>query len=101
MSVAGETSTLLDAKIVRRPGKAGAIVFGAALLGGALYAGWHLVSDLSRIRASSWFDSVGRVGSLRSQLRDSFPNSERGARKTPTVRLPITGMKIFDKVFST
>jgi inorganic phosphate transporter, PiT family len=43
----------LDAKITRTPGKVGALVFGLALVIGAIYAGSHLLSDLQHSEATS------------------------------------------------
>lgn len=51
--MATATSALLDSKISRAPGRLGTLVFGAALVIGAVYAGWHLVSDLSHAPVSS------------------------------------------------
>ena len=45
--------SLLDSKITKTPGRAGAVVFGAALVGGFVYAGSKLVSDLSTVHISS------------------------------------------------
>jgi PiT family inorganic phosphate transporter len=41
-----KTKSALDAKITRTPGKVGALIFGLALLIGAIYAGSHLLADL-------------------------------------------------------
>ncbi len=38
----------LDAKITRKPGKIGALLFGVALIVGAIYSGSHLLSDLEK-----------------------------------------------------
>jgi PiT family inorganic phosphate transporter len=51
--VPGRSASLLDSKIKRTPGRAGAIVFGVALLGGGIYAGSKLISDLEQIHISS------------------------------------------------
>ena len=45
--------TLLDSKIKNNPGRIGTIIFGVVLVIGAIYAGWHLVSDLSKVHTSS------------------------------------------------
>src|ERR1700685_440170 len=45
--------SLLDSKIKRTPGRVGAVVFGLALIAGGIYAGSHLLSDLSQVRVSS------------------------------------------------
>ncbi len=50
--------TLLESKITRRPGRAAAAVFAAVILAGAMYAGWHLVRDLSRVRTTAAFEYV-------------------------------------------
>lgn len=47
------SGTLLDAKIKRTPGRAGPVVFGVALIAGTIYAGSHLISDVSHVRVSS------------------------------------------------
>jgi inorganic phosphate transporter, PiT family len=47
------TGTLLDSKIKRTPGKIGAVVFGLALIVGGIYAGSHLLADLSQVHISS------------------------------------------------
>jgi inorganic phosphate transporter, PiT family len=46
-------SSLLDSKITKTPGRVGTVVFGAALVIGAIYAGWHLLQDLSQVHTSS------------------------------------------------
>src|SRR5579883_2171948 len=46
-------ASLLDSKINVNPGRWGALVFGLALIAGAIYAGWSLVSDLSQAPVSS------------------------------------------------
>lgn len=47
------SGTLLDSKIKHTPGRLGAIIFGLALIVGGIYAGSHLLSDLSHVRVSS------------------------------------------------
>jgi PiT family inorganic phosphate transporter len=47
-------TTALDAKISRTPGKIGIIGFGIVLVGGVIYAGHQLLSDLSTVHAGSW-----------------------------------------------
>jgi inorganic phosphate transporter, PiT family len=44
---------LLDAKMSRKPGRLGTILFSGALAAGSIYAGSHLISDLSRIHLDS------------------------------------------------
>jgi len=46
-------TTALDAKIGAGPGKIGMLVFGVALIVGLIYAGAHLLSDLSQMHATS------------------------------------------------
>src|SRR5947209_19796475 len=46
-------SSLLDSKITKTPGRVGTLVFGAALVIGAIYAGWHLLQDLSQVHTGS------------------------------------------------
>jgi PiT family inorganic phosphate transporter len=53
MATAVISPTILDSKIKSRPGRAGTLIFGAILIIGAIYAGWHLVSDLSGVHPSS------------------------------------------------
>lgn len=47
------SGAMLDSKIKRTPGRAGAIIFGLALLGGAIYSGSRLVSDLAQVQVTS------------------------------------------------
>jgi len=47
------TSTALEAKMSSKPGKIGVLIFGLALVVGFIYAGSHLISDLSDIHSSS------------------------------------------------
>ncbi len=49
----GKPPSLLDSKIRRTPGRVGAVVFGLALLGGTIYAGSKLVSDLAQVQITS------------------------------------------------
>jgi inorganic phosphate transporter, PiT family len=46
-------STVLDTKLRRSPGKIGMIVFGVVLIIGFVYAGWHLLRDLSTMHSTS------------------------------------------------
>lgn len=46
-------STLLDQKMKRNPGRMGVLVFGIALIVGAIYAGSSLVRDLSHVHTNS------------------------------------------------
>src|SRR5580704_1071334 len=46
-------TTALDAKIGAGPGRIGMLVFGVALIVGLIYAGGHLLSDLSQMHATS------------------------------------------------
>src|ERR1700735_2075987 len=46
-------TTALDAKIGAGPGRIGMLVFGVALVIGLIYAGGHLLSDLSQMHATS------------------------------------------------
>jgi len=52
MATAAATS-VLDSKITRSPGKLGMIGFGIVLIVGVIYAGYHLLSDLSNVHATS------------------------------------------------
>jgi inorganic phosphate transporter, PiT family len=51
--MATATAPLLDSKLSKSPGKIGMFVFGIALLVGGIYAGSHLMSDLSDVHSSS------------------------------------------------
>jgi len=51
--MATATAPLLESKLSKSPGKVGVFVFGIALLVGAVYAGSHLLSDLSTVRSGS------------------------------------------------
>jgi inorganic phosphate transporter, PiT family len=51
--MATASSTVLDAKISRNPGKIGMIVFGIVLIIGFAYAGSHLLGDLSTMHSES------------------------------------------------
>jgi PiT family inorganic phosphate transporter len=51
--MATASSTVLDAKLARSPGKIGMIVFGIVLVIGFAYAGSHLLGDLSTIHGGS------------------------------------------------
>lgn len=46
-------ASLLDSKINVKPGRLGTLVFGLALSGGVIYAGWSLISDLAQAPANS------------------------------------------------
>src|SRR3984885_6454830 len=46
-------STVLDSKLSRSPGKIGMLIFGAILVVGVVYAGGHLLHDLSGIHSGS------------------------------------------------
>ena len=52
-SLQGRSTSILDSKIKKTPGKVGAFVFGLALVGGAIYVGSQLLSDLSQVHPSS------------------------------------------------
>ncbi|HTR24977.1 MAG TPA: inorganic phosphate transporter [Terriglobales bacterium] len=49
MATAQAATSVLDAKMSRSPGKLGMIGFGIVVLIGFIYAGYHLLSDLSTI----------------------------------------------------
>jgi inorganic phosphate transporter, PiT family len=51
--MATASSSVLDAKLSRSPGKIGMLIFGAILAVGIAYAGSHLLSDLSTIHNES------------------------------------------------
>ncbi len=52
--MATATTSVLDGKINRTPGKIGMIGFGIVLIIGVVYAGSHLLSDLSTVHSGSW-----------------------------------------------
>ena len=47
------TAPALEAKLAKRTGRTGPIVFAIALLLGTVYAGWHLLRDLSGVKLPS------------------------------------------------
>src|SRR5579863_10104160 len=51
--MATRSTTVLDQKIGAGPGKIGMLVFGVALVIGLIYAGGHLLSDLSQMHTTS------------------------------------------------
>src|SRR6201993_3989150 len=51
--MATATSTVLDAKMSRTPGKLGMIIFGIVLIIGFAYAGSHLLNDLAPMQSES------------------------------------------------
>jgi len=51
--MASAAPTVLDAKLSRSPGKIGMLVFGAILIVGVIYAGSHLIGDLSTVHNGS------------------------------------------------
>jgi PiT family inorganic phosphate transporter len=52
--MATATSSVLDQKLSRSPGKIGMIIFGIVLIIGVVYAGSSLLHDLSFVHSSSW-----------------------------------------------
>jgi len=55
VTAATTAPSLLDAKMSKAPGRIGMLVFGVALVVGVIYAGAHLISDLSVVRTTSIF----------------------------------------------
>jgi inorganic phosphate transporter, PiT family len=51
--MATASSTVLDAKLSRSPGKIGMLIFGAILTVGVIYSGYHLLTDLSAMHSES------------------------------------------------
>lgn len=51
--VTAPSSALLDSKITKKPGRIGAMVFGLALVAGAIYSASHLIADLSQVHTAS------------------------------------------------
>ena len=54
--MAGARVTVLDSKITRKPGRLSIAVFSGVLLGGVLYAGGSLLTDLSKLRSTPTFE---------------------------------------------
>jgi len=52
------TATILEAKMSRKPGKIGMLVFGLALIIGFVYAGSQLIGDLSNVHPASIYPFV-------------------------------------------
>lgn len=52
-AAAPKPTSLLDSKISKTPGRVGTRIFGAALVVGAIYSGWHLIHDLADVHPSS------------------------------------------------
>jgi PiT family inorganic phosphate transporter len=67
-------ASVLDAKMSRSPGRVGMLVFGAALIAGVVYAGSHLISDLSSVRQASIFPYLLLVVALLVALGFEFVN---------------------------
>src|SRR5262249_52295692 len=51
--MATASQSVLDSKISRSPGKIGVLIFGVVFLVGMVYAGSHLLNDLSGMHSSS------------------------------------------------
>src|SRR5262245_15880007 len=66
--------TTLESKITRRPGRVTGVIFLAVIAAGAAYAGWHLVRDLSRVRAAPSFEYVLLAITLSIALGFEFVN---------------------------
>jgi PiT family inorganic phosphate transporter len=55
LSTSAASESLLDKKLKKSPGLIGSLVFGAVLLAGLAYAGFHLVNDISGVHtANAW-----------------------------------------------
>ena len=67
-------SPVMEAKLAKRPGRLGVIIFGAALLVGLVYAASHLISDLSGVRTTSWFPFLSLGVALLVALGFEFVN---------------------------
>src|SRR5579884_107411 len=52
------TAPALERKFAKGPGRTGLLIFGAVLATGLGYAAWHLISDLSAVRSTSFFPFV-------------------------------------------
>jgi inorganic phosphate transporter, PiT family len=68
------TSTALEAKMGARPGRIGVLVFGIALVAGFIYAGGHLISDLSGVHSPSVLPFLLLGGALFIALGFEFVN---------------------------
>ncbi len=53
MSTAAIPHSALDSKVKWTPGQAGGLIFGGAIILGAIYAGWNLLHDLANTQAVS------------------------------------------------
>src|ERR1700675_4740497 len=67
-------TTALDAKIGAGPGRIGMLVFGVALIIGLIYAGGHLLSDLSTVHGTSALPFVLLGVALLTALGFEFVN---------------------------
>jgi inorganic phosphate transporter, PiT family len=56
--MATASSTVLDAKLSRSPGRIGVLIFGVVILIGVIYAGAHLLDDLATMHSDSWLPYV-------------------------------------------
>ena len=63
--------SVLDSKITRKPGRISLAIFVSVLLGGVVYAGGSLLSDLSQLRSTPGFEFVllGRNAGYRAWIR--------------------------------
>src|SRR5258706_10667361 len=64
----------LDAKLSRKPGRAGIAIFVLALTVGCAYAAFHLVSDLSKVRSTSIYPYLLLGAALLIALGFEFVN---------------------------
>jgi len=72
--MATATSTILDSKLTRGPGKIGVVIFLIVLSIGVVYAGSHLVSDLAGVRTSSAYPFLLLTVALLIALGFEFVN---------------------------
>ena len=72
--MATATSTVLDSKLTRGPGKIGVVIFLIVLSIGVVYAGSHLVSDLAGVRTSSAYPFLLLTVALLIALGFEFVN---------------------------
>ncbi len=68
------TDVSIDAKLASRPGRAGAIIFLVILAAGGIYAGSHLISDLSVVQTTSVRPFLFLGGALLIALGFEFVN---------------------------
>src|SRR5947207_12538090 len=64
----------LEAKLSRKPGRLGVAIFALALIIGCAYAAFHLISDLSKVRSTSFYPFLLLGAALLIALGFEFVN---------------------------